>query len=69
MPSMDVIPHSLPVFFPLLCVGMGNKGLSSFAQFLRQKGVPGNVSAAPSSPMTSGLVNSQCSLPTLVMLQ
>lgn len=49
MPSMDVIPHSLPVFLPLLCLGMGNKGLSSLAQFLRQRGPCGNVSAAPSS--------------------
>lgn len=53
MPSMDVIPHSLPVFLPLLCLGMGNKGLSSLAQFLRQRGPRSNVSAAPSS-VTSG---------------
>lgn len=53
MPSMDVIPCSLPVFLPLLCLGMGNKGLSSLAQFLRQRGPHGNVSAATSS-VTSG---------------
>lgn len=54
MPSMDVIPHSLPVFLPLLCLGMGNKGLSSQAQFLGRRGMGSNVSAAPSSLVTSG---------------